>query len=661
MATDMRREPYALQRKVVTERPHAARRTSRRKRGTLPAMHRSLSGTAAAAVLLALGLAAPAAHAADPIMPLTDVRAGMQCTALTVISGLEPVSFDATVISVEGGPRPVDAGIVMRFSGDAVANGGIAEGFSGSPVYCPDPSGVMRNIGAVAYGIGQYDNLVGQVTPIEAMLAEPTSADAPSAPLIGNAPATSASKAKSKKSATAAVATTTKTTTAATDAHAIPLTLSGPRGALASVFSNAAAKAGKRLLVSPLATRAQAPAGGLKAGDAVAATQVYGDVSAGAIGTVTYVDGDKIYAFGHPFNGTGAARLQLERAQISTVINSPTIADQASYKLGSAVGPVGTINFDGVSGVAGLLGAAPPSIPVGTTIKDAGGTVIQQATANVIDERAVRGGGTADLLGLGAAANAGTALQRLTTQSAIGGSARACTTIFLKNNEKPLSACVDTVVARPTSDGGVETGVADAVAAAVAPATSVERFLKLVDHVQTDITFRKEADDAEIVKIIAPKHPKAGSSTTVRVVVVQGSTGDRREIPVKVRIPRSGAGHRTGIVIVPDAIDALAPSDGSSDPTSIDELFADDSDTGEAPKTLDALRALYTTAGISGLRAIVAPGIGGADIRAGINGDDSSNLDDTEVAELMSHAKLVWQLPSVLLSGGASVTVTPRR
>lgn len=64
-------------------------------------------------------------------------------------------------------------------SGPAVDSTGVAEGFSGSPVYCPDAFGVMRNAGAISEGIGQYGNNVALVTPIEQMLGEPV--DPPSA------------------------------------------------------------------------------------------------------------------------------------------------------------------------------------------------------------------------------------------------------------------------------------------------------------------------------------------------------------------------------------------------------------------------------------------------------------------------------------------------
>src|SRR5687767_12788335 len=123
--------------------------------------------------VLTMLVAAPAAFAADPIMPLSEVRAGMRCTGLSVIRGTEVSSFDVEIIDVIApeaglsGPR-----ILVRVSGPAVDDTGIGPGFSGSPVLCDG-----RNAGAISEGLGEYGNHVALATPIEAMLR-----DRPSAP-----------------------------------------------------------------------------------------------------------------------------------------------------------------------------------------------------------------------------------------------------------------------------------------------------------------------------------------------------------------------------------------------------------------------------------------------------------------------------------------------
>jgi hypothetical protein len=127
-----------------------------------------------------------AAHAAEPIMPLAEVRSGMRCTGLSVIRGTEISSFDVEMIDViaddpaTGGPR-----ILIRVSGPAVDATGIGPGFSGSPILCDG-----RHAGAISEGIGAYGNHVVLAAPIEEILTArpaPVPASARRAPRIARA------------------------------------------------------------------------------------------------------------------------------------------------------------------------------------------------------------------------------------------------------------------------------------------------------------------------------------------------------------------------------------------------------------------------------------------------------------------------------------------
>src|SRR4051794_14781245 len=115
----------------------------------VPPVRRAL----ACAFLLIL-LAAPSAWGRDPIVPLRDVHRGMTCTARTVVHGTDISSFDVEVLDVVDGVGDVGPRILVRVSGPAVAGTGIAEGFSGSPVYCPDANGTIGNAGAISATIG---------------------------------------------------------------------------------------------------------------------------------------------------------------------------------------------------------------------------------------------------------------------------------------------------------------------------------------------------------------------------------------------------------------------------------------------------------------------------------------------------------------------------
>src|SRR4051794_16282862 len=116
-----------------------------------------------ACVFLLTLLMATDAAARDPITPLRDVHRGLQCTARTVVQGTTISDFEVEVLDVVADQDGTGARILVRVSGAAVAGTGIASGFSGSPVYCPDANGVVGNAGAISATIGQYGEDVGLV------------------------------------------------------------------------------------------------------------------------------------------------------------------------------------------------------------------------------------------------------------------------------------------------------------------------------------------------------------------------------------------------------------------------------------------------------------------------------------------------------------------
>src|SRR5918997_559228 len=105
-------------------------------------------------------------------MPLAQVKPGMKCTGYTVVLGTEITTFDVEVLDVFE-QRPYAPSILVRVSGPAVADGGVAAGFSGSPIYCRDDQGTARNIGAIAEVVGDYGNDLALATSIEEILREP--------------------------------------------------------------------------------------------------------------------------------------------------------------------------------------------------------------------------------------------------------------------------------------------------------------------------------------------------------------------------------------------------------------------------------------------------------------------------------------------------------
>jgi len=77
-------------------------------------------------------------------------------------------------------------------------------------------------------------------------------------------------------------------------------------------------------------------------------------------GTVTHIDGDRVYAFGHPFYNLGPTQFPMKKAYVYSVF--PSLYQ--SWKIASAVDPVGTVEQDRTTAIAGTLGESPRMIPV---------------------------------------------------------------------------------------------------------------------------------------------------------------------------------------------------------------------------------------------------------------------------------------------------------
>ena len=98
----------------------------------------------------------------------------------------------------------------------------------------------------------------------------------------------------------------------------------------------------------------------LTPGTSVSVQLVRGDYSIAASGTVTFRDGESIYAFGHPFLGLGGSDMPMTESSVVTVIPNA----YNSFKLAVPGRMVGSISQDRATGVFGQLGHAPRMIPV---------------------------------------------------------------------------------------------------------------------------------------------------------------------------------------------------------------------------------------------------------------------------------------------------------
>jgi hypothetical protein len=523
------------------------------------------------AALLSLLIPAAAHAAGDPIMPLSGVQAGMRCTGYSVIRGTDISSFEVDVVDVIAGP---DAAVLVRVSGPAVDDTGIAEGFSGSPVKCVDPAdGVAKTIGAIAQGTGDYGNKLVLVTPIETMLGEPVD------PPASAKPASAASKALARKAR----------------ALATPLSFAGVSGPVAAALQKAGAKLGRALYAAPATPRAATfPVQTLQPGASVAASLSSGAIEAGAIGTVTYVDNGVVWAFGHPLDGAGRRSLLLQDAYVYTVVGNPLDTEQAtSYKYASPGHDLGTLTDDAPSAVVGRLGALPTTFPLRVTATDLDSGRVVHQDSRIADETAVgQPTGTSNLTQVAPVAIAQAAYDIL-RGSPSRQSGEMCLRITVREAKKPLRFCNTYVGGSPSSPAAPL--VADA-AAALGLLDSYNFGTLHVTAADVSLKLRRDLRQAYLLDAVGPTHVKRGHDIKVKVLG-QRVRGAKFIKDVTVHIPRYLSKGTHILTLTGTPADAAGGGDASQDLGSTFTITLGDdsqsSDDDPGPRDLDALTAAF--------------------------------------------------------------------
>lgn len=451
--------------------------------------------------LIASALAPAASSAAEPIMKLAEVRAGMACSALSVVRGTTPAEFQIEVIDVlRAEPDANGARILFRASGAAVDATGIGPGFSGSPIYCADASGARRIAGAISEGIGQWGNHVALATPIEEVLG--VRAVAPQA---------------------------RKATALLRSAHPLanPLTVSGVSSRISRALTSAARRAGVPLLAAPAnPSLPYAPYDPLP-GTSIAAGLSTGDIALAAIGTVTYRDGDRLWAFGHPLEAEGRRSLPLLDAYVYSVIDNP-IGDGllGTYKLATAGRGVGTLTNDGLGAVAGRIGALPSTIPLTVHARNEANGRTRTLNVGVADERALGLGSSLDEIGSIAASDA-----MATVLGAAPGSfsTAMCLRVSVRQRSKPLRFC------QRYFDGF---GPIGDLSSAFSMIDRYEFGPLGIRSISVRMRIRPTVREAFIVKARAPRRVRRGQRIQVRLTLQRPRTTSRRQISFRYRVPR---------------------------------------------------------------------------------------------------------------------------
>ncbi|MDP3999458.1 MAG: hypothetical protein Q8P76_02595 [bacterium] len=285
-------------------------------------------------VILAFGIAPPVfgdsndkpsvalLHKSTEFIDWQSLRPGQKGYGLTVFQGDSPEIFEVEFAGVTNLTSKVKM-ILVRM-GHPLEKSQVLSGMSGSPIYFWH-RGKWKLAGALGYSVGSFssDKFLGGVTPIQAMINQEQSLG------LNNLD----SKIKDPK--------------------------------IQPIQPKMTALAGVAAENSALRTvKPSRP----KPGDAVAVLIAYGDFRYGAVGTVTYVKGNKFYAFGHPFVGASKVALPAYKAEIAASFKSPL----EGFKIGSnKKNYIGYISFDNVFGIEGEIKDLPSGtmLPVSISVE----------------------------------------------------------------------------------------------------------------------------------------------------------------------------------------------------------------------------------------------------------------------------------------------------
>jgi hypothetical protein len=302
------------------------------------------------AVLLLAGPRPARATDAPATIPVSEIKPGMKGVAYTIFEGDQVEKIDLEVIGIlhnAVGPQ-LDV-ILVRLLGDKVQQTGVVAGMSGSPVYFDG-----KLAGALALKLGQFTReAIGGVTPISDMFEIEKAPPATAGPAMSahiDVPAEFAAR-------------------AAVGAGQYLVPIETPL-VTAGLYPETLARFGKDFAAWGMTAMAggTAPASPddakLEPGDMVGIDLVEGDLSISSGCTVTTVIGDRILACGHPIFGFGSVAMPLSRAHVIMTLASA----QASTKIMSTGGTIGTLTQDRQTAVMGQLGPGPTMIPLEVTL-----------------------------------------------------------------------------------------------------------------------------------------------------------------------------------------------------------------------------------------------------------------------------------------------------
>ncbi len=327
--------------------------------------------------LLLLTSALYAGQKPEPFWNVDDLKPGLKGFGQTVMKGTKIETFEVEILGVLKNTAPGRDMILARLAGLNLEKTGVIAGMSGSPVTIDG-----KLVGAVAYAWQFGKEPIAGITPFTQMrdyveafedrdralgkearrlgLSKPLTIDGKSYSTVAVAALFDGAEKVSTGGAASdelwMVPLQTPVSCSGFSAHSLKLFHDrfGQNGMLPVMGGATPAKileSEKEVILEP--------------GGSLALAMVTGDFDMSGIGTVTYVDGDRVYGWGHPFMGLGVCEFPMMTGHVHTVYPRQTV----SFKMGSPIKTVGVVTADVSTCIAGWLNRKPDMIPVKLNVR----------------------------------------------------------------------------------------------------------------------------------------------------------------------------------------------------------------------------------------------------------------------------------------------------
>jgi hypothetical protein len=322
-----------------------------------------------------------------------DLRPGMKGVGRTVMKGTKVEFFDAEVLGVMKNTSPGRDMVLCRLSGLNLDKTGIIAGMSGSPIYIDN-----KLMGAVAFAWPYGKEPIAGVTPFSQMHSYVEAferrdlAEQSKATRVGlKTPV----RAGGKSFDAVTIAQSFDPPAAPKDEDGLflmplqtPMAASGFTPHTLSLLRDRVKGYGMLPMQGGAATARIAEEeknAVLEPGGPLAVAMITGDFDLSGIGTVTHVEGNRIYGWGHPFMSLGGCEFPAMTGYIHTIYPRQTV----SFKMGSPLKTVGVINADVSTCIAGWVGRKPNMLPVRMTVKNGSEDEAKTFNVEVVRQRSM--------------------------------------------------------------------------------------------------------------------------------------------------------------------------------------------------------------------------------------------------------------------------------